>query len=188
MSDLFETRQKVEEGAEWRGDITVSVDGETQDLTVRQLRDPEFWNVMSAVDTDELENLQADLPEGKMEELRDLRERDNLDDEEATRLANLQEEIEEEEINLFDTISRETYEGIKQAAKYGVEPDSSDIQYALAEHADKINDLYGGTSSDEAKQYVNDHIIDPMFERSTNFVSFSVGVKVLTETIGETKN
>lgn len=188
MSDLFETREKVEKGAEWRGDITVSIDGETQTLTCRQLRDPEFWEVMSQVDTDELEELQADLPEDKMDELRDLREQDELTDEEESRLEALQEEIEEEDIDLFDVISKETYNGIKQAAIYGVEPDQADIQYALTEHVEEINEKYGRTSSDEARQYVNDHVIEPMFERSTDFVSFSVGVKVITETIGDTKN
>jgi hypothetical protein len=190
MSDLFETRQKVEEGANWRGDITISVDGDTQTLSCRQLRDPEFWEVMSDIDTDELEDLQGDLPEDKMSELRDLREKDEgeLDEAEQERLESLQDEIEEEDIDLFDTISRETYAGINTAAIYGTEPDQSDIQYALAEHADEINEKYGGTSSEEARQWVNDHVIKPMFERSTNFVSFSVGIKVLTETIGDTKN
>lgn len=188
MSDLFETRQKVEEGAEWRGDITVSVDGETQELTVRQLNDPEFWEVMSQVDTDELEELQADLPEEKMEELDDLRSADELDADEEQRLEELQEEIEEEDFDLFDTISLDTYRGIQKAAIFGVEPDEQDVRYALAEHTEEINEKYGGTSSDEAREYVNDHIVKPMFENSTDFVSFSVGVKVLTETIGDTKN
>lgn len=188
MSDLFEVRQKVEEGAEWRGDITVVIDGDQRNLTVRQLRDPEFWEVMSQVDTDELESLQADLPEDKMEELRDLRESDDLDEDEEERLEELQDEIENQDINLFDKISRETYEGIKQAAKYGIEPDKSDVQRALGEFTEEIREKYGGSSSDEAREYLNDHHIAPMMERSTDFVSFSVGVKVLTETIGDTGN
>jgi len=188
MSDLFDVRQKVEEGAEWRGDITVAIDGEQKNLTVRQLRDPEFWEVMSQVDTDELEELQADLPEDKMEELRELRDSDDLTDEEADRLEALQNEIEEEDSNLFEKISKETYDGIKQAAVYGVEPDGEDIQQALAEYTEQIREKYGGSSSDEARQFINDHHISPMMERSTDFVSFSVGIKVLTETIGDTGN
>lgn len=188
MSDLFDVRQKVEEGAEWRGDITVAIDGEQKNLTVRQLRDPEFWEVMSQVDTDELEELQSELPEDKMEELRDLRESDDLSDEEADRLEELQNEIEQEDINLFERISKETYEGLKQAAVYGVEPDGEDIQQALTQFTEEIREKYGGSSSEEARQYVNDHHIEPMMERSTDFVSFSVGIKVLTETIGDTGN
>jgi hypothetical protein len=188
MSDLFEVRQKVEEGANWRGTITVTIDGEQKDLTVRQLRDPEFWDVMSDIDTDELQKLQSDLPDEKMEEYRELQNADDLSEGEEDRLESLQREIEEEDVDLFDALSKETYDGIKQAAKYGVEPDPTDVQTALAQHTGEINDKYGGTSDEDARQYVNEHVIGPMIERSTNFTSFAIGVKALGETLGDEGN
>ena len=188
MSDLFEAREKTEKGAEWRGSINVDIDGEAHELTVRQLRDPEQWEVMQDIDLDELEELQQTLPEEKMEELQDLQEADNLDDEEERRLENLQAEIEEEDIDLFSTLSFDTYEGLKTAAQYGVEPDQADIRQALAGHTEEVQEKYGGTSNEDAKQYVNDHVIKPMIERSTDFTSFAIGVKVLGETLGDTKN
>lgn len=188
MSDLFEVREKTEKGADWRGSINVSIDGETKELTVRQLRDPEFWEVMSLIDTEELETLQSDLPEDKMSEFRDLQNKDTLSDEEADRLEELQNEVEDEDINLFEILSFDTYQGIKTAAKYGVEPDEGDIQTALTNHAGEINEKYGGTSHDDAVEYVNDHIIDPMIEESTNFTSFAIGVKCLGQTLGDTGN
>jgi hypothetical protein len=188
MSDLFEARAKTEQGAEWRGSINVSIDDEQHNLTVRQLRDPEQWEVMAKVDTDELEALQSELPEDKMEEYRELTEKDNLDDEEEQRLENLQAEVEDSDLNLFDALSFETYEGLKQAAKYGVEPDESDVRRALKQHTGDIEDAYGGTRNEDAKQYLNDTVIEPMIERSTDFTSFAIGVKVLGETLGDTKN
>lgn len=188
MSDLFEVRQKTEEGAEWRGSINVAIDGDQHELTVRQLRDPEFWDVMSQVDTEELEALQSDLPEDKMEEYRDLQESDELSDDDEDRLEALQEEVEEEDINLFEKLSVETYKGLKQAAKYGVEPDESDVRMALTDHTDDIVDNYGSASNENARQYVNDTIVKPMIERSTNFTSFAIGVKALGETLGDTGN
>lgn len=188
MSDLFEVRQKTEEGAEWRGNINISVDGEQRELTVRQLRDPEFWDVMSQIDTDELERLQSDLPEDKMEEFRELQNADSLNESEQERLTELQANMEEQDINLFDELSYETYEGIKTAAKYGVEPDESDVQKLLTESTDEIEDKYGGTRHEDAVKYANDHIIEPMVERSTNFTSFAIGIKVLGETLGDSGN
>jgi len=143
---------------------------------------------MQDIDLDELEALQSELPEEKMEELQELQEADRLDDEEEDRLAELQSEIEDEDIDLFSTLSFSTYEGLKAAAKYGVEPDNNDVRMALTEHAADINEMYGGTSHEDAEQYVNDHVIEPMIERSTNFTSFAIGVKVLGETLGDTKN
>jgi len=189
MSDLFEARRKTEDAANWRGSINVSIDGDgTDNLTVRQLYDPEFWEVMSQIDTDELEELQADLPEDKMERFRELQNADELSDEEDKELSELQNEVEEEDINIFEVLSYETYQGIKTAAKYGVVPDESDIQMALTEHTADIADQYGGTSHDAAEQYVNDHVVTPMIEESTNLASFAIGVKALGETLGDSGN
>lgn len=188
MSDLFELRQKVEEGAQWRGSITVMVDDESYDLTVRQLRDPEFWEVMSQIDEDEIEELQDQLPEDKMEELRELRDADDLSDEEETKLQALQDEIEEQDINLFDTISMETFNGLRQAAKYGIEPDARDIQRILTEHGAEVEDMYGRATEDEARRWYKEHQFPDLIDKCTNFVSFTLGIQVLGEAIGETGN
>jgi hypothetical protein len=187
MSDLFETREKTEKGAQWRGEITVTIGGDQQTLAVRQLRDPEFWDVMTDVDTDELSDLQGDLPEDEMEEFRDLQEKDDLDEEEEGRLEELQERL-EDEINVFDALSYETYQGIKQAGKYGIVPDQGDIRTALVEHADAIEEEYGGTAEDDAEQYVQDNVINPMIERSTNLASVAIGIKSLGKTLGDAGN
>lgn len=188
MSDLFETREKVEEGANWRGEISVAIDGDTQELCVRQLRDPEFWEVMSLVDTDELDQLQDALPEDKMEEFADLRDADDLNEADEERLEKLQEELEEGEVDMFDIISTDTFEGIRKAAKYGVEPDEEDKREALVEMGDEIEDQYGRTTHEEAANYINDQVIYPMIEKSTNFTSFTIGIKVISESIGDTGN
>lgn len=188
MSDLFETRSKTEQGAEWRGNITISMDGEQLNLTVRQLRDPEFWEVMSLVDTDELKELQNQLPEDKMEEFKDLRNQEDLSDADQDRLETLQNELENAEVDMFDIISPETFEGIRKSAKYGVEPDAEDKREALIEHGDEIEEEYGRTSDEEAAKYVNDKVIHPMIDRMTGFTSFTIGIKCLTETIGDTGN
>lgn len=188
MSDVFEARQKTEQGASWRGTINVDISGDTHELTVRQLVDPEFWEVMTYVDTDELKALQSDLPEEKMEELQDLQTKENLTEEEKERLETLTEQVEEGDLNLFDALSYETYKGLKLAAEYGVEPDEEDIRYALSNHTNEIQEQYGGTSHDEAKEYVNDHVIKPMIEDSTDFTSFAIGVRALGQTLGDEGN
>jgi hypothetical protein len=188
MSDLFEVRNKTESGAEWRGEIDVVIDEDHHELTVRQLLDPEFWEVMSLIDTDELAALESALPEDKMEEYDELQESDDLSGEDRERLEELQAEIEESDINLFDTLSKETYEGLLTAAKYGVEPDAEDVRYALANFTNDIDDMYGGTANDDAEQYVNEQIIAPMIDRSTDFTSFAIGIKVVGATLDDEGN
>lgn len=188
MSNLFETRQKVEESAEWRGSITVAVDDDQQTLSVRQLRDPEFFEVMGLIDTDELESLQNALPEEKMEEYRELQERDDLDPDEEDRLEALQEQIENADVNMFDILSSETFEGIRRAAKYAVEPDGDDKRKALMEFAEEIEERYGRTRDEDAEKYLNETFIPSMIDRATGFASFTIGIKALTETIGDAEN
>lgn len=188
MSDLFEVREKVEKGAEWRGTIQVEIDGDVKELTVRQLRDPEFWEVMSQIDTDEIEAFQNELPEEVTEELRNLQQKDNLTDEEEERLEELQNDIDSDGLNMFETLSEKTFQGIKQCAKYGVEPDGEDIKESLTRHTQEIEEKYGGTSQDDAREFINDHVIAPMVERSTDFTSFAIGVRVLGETLEDEGN
>jgi predicted DNA binding CopG/RHH family protein len=188
MSDLFKTRKKVEEGAEWRGEINVELDGETMELAVRQMYDPEFWEVMSLVDMDELEELQAELPEEKMDEFNELKEQDDLDDDEQERLSELQAELESQDIRMFDALSDDTFEGIRSAAKYGWVPDEEDARQAVMEHGDALDEEYGRATTEEAKEWLQDHYIEPTIDRATGFASFAIGIKVLTETIGDTKN
>lgn len=188
MSDLFKTRKKVEEGAKWRGEITVTIDDEQMTLSIRQLRDPEFWEVMSLIDTDELEDLQSDLPEEEMEEFNELQEKDTLTDDEEERLEVLQSKLEGENIDMFDKVSMDTFEGIRKAAKYGIEPDEEDKREALMEYGGEIEEQYGRTSNEEATKYLNEQVIGPMIDRATGFASFAIGIKCLTESIGDEGN
>lgn len=188
MSDLFAAREKTEKGAEWRGSINVEISDETHNLTVRQLVDPEQWEVMQHIDLDELETLQDELPEDKMKELDELQEATSLTEAEKDRLAELEAEIEQSDVNLFDALSFETYQGLKLAAEYGVEPDEGDVQTALTNHVSEIREKYGSSANEDARQYLNDEVIPGLIEQSTDFTSFAIGIKVLGETLGDTKN
>lgn len=189
MSDLFEVRQKTEEGTEWRGEITVPIDGETKQLTVRQLVDTEFWEIGSYIDFDELESLEEveDLDEDKIDELRELTEKDDLSDDESERLSELEQEL-DTEFTIFDEISMDTFTGIKKTAKYCVEPDKNDIASAMAEHAAEVEEEHGTASQEHTREWLNDNVIDPMIEESTDLTSFIIGMKALEATLDDEGN
>lgn len=187
MSDLFETRQKAEESINWRGSITVPVDGEQKELTVRQLRDPEFWEVMTLIDLEEIEQLQGDLPEDEMEEYRELSDKEDLSDGESDRLEVLEEQL-NDQINIFDAISLQTYNGIVKAAKYCVEPDNEDVQQALAMHAGEIEEQHGSATQEAAEEYVNENVVKPMIDDFTDLTSFAIGMKSLEKTLEDEGN
>ena len=184
MSDLFDVREKTEKGKEWRGEITVPMDGESKTLTVRQLVDTEFWEVGSYIDFDELQNLEdvEDLDEEKVDELRELSEQDDLTDGEEERMAELEQEL-DTEFNIFDAISMDTFLGIKKTAKYCVEPDENDIVNVMNNHAAEIEADYGLADHENAREYVNENVIAPMIDDSTDLTSFMIGMKALEATL-----
>lgn len=186
MSDLNSVRQKVEEGAEWRGTIRVEIEDEEHELTVRQLRDPEFQEVMSLIDRDELQELQDSFGGDELEEFRELQQKEDLDNEERERFEELREVVQDSTGDIFSILSDETFEGIRRCAKYAVEPDEEDVRAAFMDRASEIESEYGvkvQTPEDVMPALQDD--IEDMIDRSTNLVSFTIGMQALVETIGE---
>lgn len=184
MSDLFPLREKTEKGKEWRGEITIPDDGDSRTLTVRQLVDTEYWEVMTYIDLEELTSLSEsdDVDEDKLEELQDLANQSALSDSETERMQQLESEI-DTNLNIFDSVSMETFTGIKKTAKYCVEPDQNDIVQAMNNHAATIEDEYGAATDENAREWVNENVIDPMIEESTDLLSFMIGMKALQATL-----
>lgn len=189
MSDLSAVRAKVEEGIEWRGQIRVTIEDEEHELTVRQLRDPEFFRVMSLIDRDELQELQSEMPEEKMDEYTDLQRKEELDDEERERFEELEAELEAETGDIFEVLSEETFEGIRLCAKTAVVPDEEDLRQAFMDRAPEIEEEYGVKveTVDDVEQALQDDI-DDMIDNATQFVSFTIGIQAFVETVSDEGN
>ncbi len=191
MSDLHKVRQKATEGKEWRGTIRVMLGDDEAELTVRQLTDPEFFEVMSMIDQDELEELQGELPDEEMERYNELQEKDELTDEEVEEFADLEEELSEASGNLFQVLSRSTFNGVLLCAKYAVEPDDEDLRSALMDDEwvmEKEQEGYGPIKTPEDCYEPMKDDIEEMIVNLTDFTSFNIGIQALIETVGDPKN
>lgn len=189
MSDLFKVKQKTKEGIEWRGQINVTIDDEEHELTIRQLRDPEFEEVMDKIDRDELQDLRDRMPSDLMEEHEELQRAEDLDDEERERLEELEEQLEEESPNIFDVLSTSTFDGIRLCAKYAIEPDEEDLREAFMDRASEIEQQYGVrvNEPEDIRPALQDDI-DYMIDNATGFTSFTIGIQCLVETAGDEGN
>ncbi|UBF23173.1 tail assembly chaperone [Haloarcula tailed virus 2] len=204
MSDLFRATKKVKEGKLWRGSVHTVIDGEELEFTVRQLVDPELQEVLSKIDMDELEELKGDLPEELTEEYRELSEKeDELTDEESERLVELEDELSNVEGNLFDVLSNDTMDAFRMCAMYGVVPDDEDIAtyFQNMDYVSMVEEEYGievktpkdlydaeldgrpNKSAGPLKDTVQNMVLDMQ-----KFASFSLGMKVFKETMGNRKN
>lgn len=191
MSDLNKLTQKTKEGKEWRGNITVEDDGDEIELTVRQLRSPEVEDVFRKIDRDELDMLQEELPTEKMDRRQELLEMDDdeLTEAEEDELDELNEELRGEHMKLFEVLSEETFDGIRQAARYGVVPDKSDMEHALTNRAHEIEEEYGIRvhTPEDTFDALKDDLKDSI-DNSTRFLGFQMGMKVLKATGGDEGN
>lgn len=197
MSDIFRLKAKVKEGKHWRGTINVSYEGETMELAIRQLRDPELEMVLRKIDQSELEELKGSLPEEESQEYRELMEKDELDDDEAARLTELQDMLDDDDLNIFDALSTETFEAFRDVARYCVVPDDEDIAQAFQDHTfiSYVEEEYGikVRTPDDIYDKEEDEgplkdVIVKTIEDMQNFGSFSVGMHALKETVGDEKN
>lgn len=203
MSDFKLVRTKVSEGAKWRGSIRVSIDGQEAELAVRQLKDPEFFEVMDMINREELQALRADLPEELMDEFRELQQKDELTEEESERFAELEQELNNNSVSLFDALSTETLMGIRRCAMYAVVPDNADIMEAFGdpEYVNYVESEYGISVKEPKDLYdaekdgrpdewagpLKDEV-QKMVQDCTKFTSFTIGIQALVETIGDAKN
>jgi hypothetical protein len=199
MSDLLETKSKTKEGASWRGNIRVSIDGDEQELIVRQLSDTEHLRVMSMINRDELQDYREALPDDLMDEYSELEDKDELTDEESERFEELTEELEDEGVDILDYLSLETFKGIQLCAKYCVEPDQDDLVtlFKDREFCQEVSESYGIEVNEpedlrmphtDDVDPVQELVIDEMIDEATGMVSFRIGVRGLAETVGEEGN
>lgn len=191
MSDFNIVEQKTVQGVEWRGSITVNIDGQEAELSVRQLRDPEFREVMGKIDRDELAQLRDSVPDGMWEEYRELQNKEERTEEETARMQEIADELEGDGQSLFDVLSDDTFDGLALAAKYGVEPDDEDLirKFSDPEYVARVEKEYGINAKQPADIYdaVKDDIVW-VIDNSTDFLSFTIGMQVLLETVGDSKN
>lgn len=189
MSDLSAVRQKVQEGADWRGTIRVSIQGEEHELTVRQLTDDEFWEVMSLISREEIQALRDELPADLLEEYQELQRAEDLDEEGQERIEEVREELNEEAPDITDVLSTETFHGIQRCAKKAVVPDEEDLRMAFAERAPEIESEYGVTvkTPEDVRPALQDEI-ETMIDNATNFTSFTIGMQALFQTVGDEGN
>jgi len=185
MSGFSKAKAKLKEGSDWRGEITVDIDDEPVTLCVRQLTDPQMEEVMALFDRDEIEELRSQYPDDVRDELDDLRDKEDLTDEEEERRSELQSQMEDADVDIFGVLSEDTFEAVRLAAIYGVEPDDEDMANAMRNRAHEIEREYGiqVKEPEDTRDALKDEW-ETRVRSATDFASFEIGMECLTATVG----
>lgn len=198
MSDYFDSRKKLVQGNEWRGTITVNIDDNEYEWTARQLKDDEYFDVINDIDRESIQQFRDEVDEDKLEEFRELQDKDERTDEEEERYEELRDEIEDS--NILDRIDDETFNAVRRAGMYGVVPSDDDLDEVMNMTFDRQTDIFKGIvdkvpeiydedsrkvviqSRDDARKAVKEDMKERL-RNATNFVSFEVGMQVLSVTM-----
>ena len=190
MSDLHVLREKTAKGKDWRGTIRVMLEDTEIELTVRQLTDPEMFEVMSMIDMEEVKSLRGDLPEEQLERFYDLQDKDELTEDEEEEFSELEELLNDKSSNLFENLSKETFNGIVTCAEYCVEPDNEDLKEAFMQDgwvAQKEKEYGEIKTPEDCYEPLKDDLRKDI-RNMTNFTSFNIGIMALMESVGDSKN
>lgn len=192
MSDFDRVREKLMRGADWRGTIQVTIDGEEHELTIKPLTEEDFWEIKGSINQDEIDELRENLPEEKLTEYRELQGQDELTDEESERLEELETFLKEEAPDPTEVLSIETFRAIKLAAKKAVVPSEEDKRAAFAERAAEIEEEHGVAvrqpeDVEEPLKKEAEEMIE-MASVRTGFAAFTIGMQALFESVGDEGN
>lgn len=189
MSGWFQAREKIAEGKNWRGTINAPIGDDVHDLTVRQLRDKEWYKVRRGMNTDGLKELREDLDEEKSDRYRELQGKDELSDDEKEEMKELEDELASTTQELFDALDEDTFDAVVFAAKCALEPSEEDAREFLEllpqEKADIIDHLDRDEASrirdlEDAKRVLRQDMKE-MVDYMTGFSSFSIGMRAIRE-------
>lgn len=182
MSDALALRQKAIDGKNWRKTITVTVEGDEYELTIRQLTDSEYLPVYKHIKPVQEEISDAlegdDLGEEDLERLEELQEKDELSEDEKQELDYLEENVGGGISQVLALLSDEGHEAIKEAGKHAVMPDRGDIQGVMEMSPSEQKEEFGDTvrTPEEAK-HVLEAELEKMLDESRNLLAFQVGIQ-----------
>lgn len=187
MTDYFESRKKLVQGENWRGEITVTVDGDEYSWTSRQLNDEEFFEVISDIDRDAIGEYRDEIDQDKLQEYRELQDVEDPDEDEQERLEELRNELEDESTDILDAIDEDTFNALQRAGIYGAVPSEEDVSYlinnfSLAEVNDQFDTDLEKLDRDTAYDVLKEDIKERL-RNATRFVSFEVGLQILSNTL-----
>lgn len=203
MSDWAKVRRTAIEGVKNRKTVEVEYEGETVEFTVRQLLDPEYFDVMSDINLEHLMDLQGDITQDEAERMLELIEIDDRTDEEESELEDLKAKAGDVNESFFDVVDDDTYQALRRCAMYVIVPDHEDVieMFQDGQFVSYVEEEYGVEVKRPEDLYDPEKDIDPdkwagpmkdemrkTLNRMGRMQSFNIGLEVFMSTLEDMGN
>lgn len=188
--DFVRAKQKITDARNWRGDVNVSMGGETVTFKHRLLTESEFMELKQKLNLDEVqseseENLgQTDAQERLLE----LQQKDELTEEEEAELEELSRKVAGQTDKIERILGEDGYDELMKVGKRAIEPSESDVEYVYDASPDEMRDLMGVDTLPNplTKDAVREHLSEELRSMITDQpypIKLNVGMQALSETI-----
>lgn len=189
--DFVRAKKKISDATNWRGDVNVSLGGDTVTFKHRLLTEDEFLELKQALNLDELQGEQSTNvgQTDAQERLLELQQKeDELTDEEEDELRRLSQEVAGQADKIERALGEDGYSKLMEAGRDCIEPSDEDVEYVYNANPDEARELMGVSTLPNplTKDAVRDALRDELRTMITGQpypIKLNVGMQALSETI-----
>jgi len=183
--------RKITDAEEWRGDVNVSLGGETVTFKHRLMNEGEFLTVKQALNLSELQSEEADDNVGQtdaQERLLELQQKEELDEQEEAELEDLSQKVAAQTDRIERALGEDGYKLLMAMGKKCICPSDEDVEYVYNASPGEMKEHLGVETLPQplTKSVVREHLSDKLGEMITNQpypIKLNVGMQALSETI-----
>jgi len=185
-------KEKIADGTDWRGSVTITLDGEAVDFCHRLLNETELMRVRNAIDMDALTDGGGD--DGNVgqteaqERLLELQQKGELTDDEETELRELAQEVAGETDEIEDALGEDGYYLLMEMGQNAIEPSEEYVEWVFEQSPSTVREHTGVESvpSTLTKEWIRDRLRSELrddLDGQPYPIKIQIGMQALAETM-----
>jgi hypothetical protein len=188
--DLLRADEKIREGTDWEGTMSIPVAGEKLEFGFTLLDERVRQAVQNELPMDEFRKYRQSDMSDEQKRLLELQRKEDLTDEEETELIELAEEVNPEEEGR-DSLPDGAVAALMDAGKHALEPTEDDVQDVLAADPDIQQRIFGEmpdhVNTESARNALREYMRDQIEEQPFP-IKFTLGQRAYMETVAVAGN
>jgi hypothetical protein len=188
--DLLRADEKIREGTDWEGTMSIPVAGEKLEFGFTLLDERVRQAVQNELPMDEFRKYRQSDMSDEQKRLLELQRKEDLTDEEETELIELAEEVNPEEEGR-DSLPDGAVAALMDAGKHALEPTEDDVQDVLAADPDTQQRIFGEmpdhVDTDSARSALREYMREQIEEQPFP-IKFTLGQRAYMETVAVAGN
>lgn len=188
--DFVRAKQKISDAKNWRGDVNVSLGGETVTFKHRLLTENEFIDLRRVFDMSEVDAEKQNVGETEAQQrLLELQQKEEeLTDEEEEELRELTNKVAAQTEDIEKALGEDAYDKIMEMGQKAIRVSDEDVEYVYDQGPEEMRRLMGVDTLPNpiTKKTVREHLeseLMDMVEDQPFPIKMNVGMQAFSETV-----